>query len=58
MIDLKKYTKPQLIKIIRAQEVEIIELKNHIFRRGMKNRRYYIKKFEVLEWNLNYLKVV
>jgi len=49
MIDLKKYTVPQLIKIIRAQAEEIIELKKHIFRRGMKNRRYYIKKFEVIK---------
>jgi len=48
MIDLKKYTVPQLIKIIKAQEVEIIELKNHIFQRKRK-KLYLIKKFEVIK---------
>jgi len=52
MINLKTYTTNQLLKIIRAQEIEIIELKKHIFKRK-KGRIYSIKKFEVLEWNLN-----
>ena len=46
MIDLKTYSKPQLIKIIRAQEIEINELKNHIFQRKRK-KLYLIKKWKV-----------